>query len=61
MVSKAATDRLKAGDLIKGIAKIVGGSGGGRPDMAQAGGTDVGKIDEAVAATYTEAARLLGS
>jgi alanyl-tRNA synthetase len=61
MVSKAATDRLKAGDLIKGIAKIIGGSGGGRPDMAQAGGTDVGKIDEAVAATYTEVARLLGS
>ena len=61
MVSKAATDRLKAGDLIKGIAKIVGGSGGGRPDMAQAGGTDVGKIDEAVAATYTEVARLLGA
>jgi alanyl-tRNA synthetase len=60
MVSKAATEKLKAGDLIKPIAAIVGGRGGGRPDMAQAGGTDVGKLDEAVAATYAEAARLLG-
>ena len=58
MVSKAATDRLKAGDLVKTIARIVGGSGGGRPDMAQAGGTDIGKIDEAVAALYTEVERL---
>ena len=40
-VSKGLTDRYKAGDLIKGIAQMVGGSGGGRPDMAQAGGTDV--------------------
>ena len=38
-VSKGLTDRYQAGDLIKGIAQIVGGSGGGRPDMAQAGGT----------------------
>jgi alanyl-tRNA synthetase len=60
MVSKPATDRIKAGDLIKVIAKIVGGSGGGRPDMAQAGGTDVGKMDEAIAATYPEIERMLG-
>jgi alanyl-tRNA synthetase len=38
MVSKAVTDRLKAGDLVRELAKHVGGSGGGRPDMAQAGG-----------------------
>ncbi len=37
-VSKDLTDRYKAGDLIKGIAQMLGGSGGGRPDMAQAGG-----------------------
>jgi alanyl-tRNA synthetase len=61
MVSKAATDRLKAGDLVKTIARIVGGSGGGRPDMAQAGGTDIGKIDEAVAALYPEVERLLAT
>jgi alanyl-tRNA synthetase len=51
-VSKALTDRYKAGDLIKGIAQIVGGSGGGRPDMAQAGGTDVSRLDEALESLY---------
>src|SRR4029079_12222847 len=60
MVSKAATDRVKAGDVIKVVAKIVGGAGGARPDMAQAGGPEITKIDEAVAATYTEIERLLG-
>jgi alanyl-tRNA synthetase len=60
MVSKTASTRLKAGDVIRGVAKIVGGTGGGRPDMAQAGGPEIGKLDEAVAATYEEAARLLG-
>jgi alanyl-tRNA synthetase len=60
MISRAATEKIKAGDLIKVIAGVVGGRGGGRPDMAQAGGPDVAKIDEAVAATYAEAARILG-
>jgi alanyl-tRNA synthetase len=49
-VSKEATARLKAGVLIRPIAEKVGGSGGGRPDMAQAGGTNPGGIDDAVAA-----------
>ncbi len=40
---------LKAGDVIKEIAPIVGGGGGGRPQMAQAGGKDPAKIDEALA------------
>ena len=39
--------RLAAGDLIRETAAIVGGKGGGRPDFAQAGGRDPGKIDEA--------------
>jgi alanyl-tRNA synthetase len=39
-VTKDLTDRLKAGDLIREVAARVGGKGGGRPDMAQAGGTD---------------------
>ena len=52
MVSKALTSRVKAGLLIKPIAAIVGGSGGGRPDMAQAGGTDVGRLDEALDTAY---------
>jgi alanyl-tRNA synthetase len=59
MVSKAATDKIKAGDLIKNVAAIVGGRGGGRPDMAQAGGPEVAKLDEAIAATYTEAEKLI--
>ena len=37
-VSKDATDKVKAGDLVNSVAKQVGGKGGGRPDMAQAGG-----------------------
>ncbi|WP_437618542.1 alanine--tRNA ligase [Sorangium sp. So ce1151] len=61
MVSKAAAERLKAGELIKPIARIVGGSGGGRPDMAQAGGTDVAQLDAAIAATYVEVERALAS
>jgi alanyl-tRNA synthetase len=39
-VTKGLTDRMKAGDLIKAVAAKVGGKGGGRPDMAQAGGND---------------------
>ncbi|WP_437684118.1 alanine--tRNA ligase [Sorangium sp. So ce131] len=61
MLSKAATERLKAGELIKPIARIVGGSGGGRPDMAQAGGTDVAKLDAAIEAAYVEVERALAS
>ncbi len=58
-VSKAATSVLKAGVLIKPIAGHVGGSGGGRPDMAQAGGTKTAGIDKAVAAVYLEVANAL--
>jgi alanyl-tRNA synthetase len=39
-VSKAETSRIKAGDLVNHVAQQVGGRGGGRPDMAQAGGSD---------------------
>ncbi|MEO6421012.1 MAG: DHHA1 domain-containing protein, partial [Polyangiaceae bacterium] len=51
-VSKSLNDRYKAGDLIKGVALMIGGSGGGRPDMAQAGGTQLDKLDEALASLY---------
>ncbi|HVU03444.1 MAG TPA: alanine--tRNA ligase [Polyangiaceae bacterium] len=51
-VSKALTDRYKAGDIIRPLAGIVGGSGGGRPDMAQAGGTAIDKLDLALDAVY---------
>ena len=43
-VSKALTNKVKAGDLVKFAAEQVGGKGGGRPDLAQAGGSDVGKL-----------------
>jgi alanyl-tRNA synthetase len=52
-VSKSLTQRYRAGDLIRGAAQIVGGSGGGRPDMAQAGGTEIARLDEAIASIYT--------
>jgi alanyl-tRNA synthetase len=51
-VAKDLTGRLKAGELIKNSAQIVGGSGGGRPDMAQAGGTELSRLDEAIEAIY---------
>ncbi len=41
---------LKAGDIVREVAKMVGGGGGGRPDMAQAGGRDASKLDEALTA-----------
>ena len=40
---------IKAGDIVKAAAQLTGGNGGGRPDMAQAGGKDTSKIDEAIA------------
>jgi alanyl-tRNA synthetase len=53
LVTKDLADRFHAGNIIKEIAPIVGGSGGGRPDMAQAGGQKpenlakaLGKLDE---------------
>ena len=48
-VTPDLTSKIKAGDIIKNIAPIVGGTGGGRPDLAQAGGRDASKLDEALA------------
>jgi alanyl-tRNA synthetase len=48
-VTKDLTNRLKAGELIREVAGVVGGGGGGRPDFAQAGGKDPGRIDQALA------------
>ncbi len=52
IVSKDLTDRFHAGRIVKAISAIVGGSGGGRPDMAQAGGTMPDKLAEALEAVY---------
>jgi alanyl-tRNA synthetase len=51
-VSKELTSRFKAGQLIKEIASLVAGSGGGRPDFAQAGGSDAARLPEAVERIY---------
>jgi alanyl-tRNA synthetase len=48
-VTKNNTDRIRAGDVIKPVAEQVGGKGGGRPDFAQAGGSDAGSLDAALA------------
>jgi alanyl-tRNA synthetase len=40
---------MHAGNLLREAAKVMGGGGGGRPDMAQAGGKDAGKLDDALA------------
>ena len=48
-VSKAETKRIKAGELVNHVATQVGGKGGGRPDMAQAGGTDPAALEGALA------------
>ena len=48
-VSKDSTDKIKAGELVNFVAQQVGGKGGGRADMAQAGGNDADKLDAALA------------
>lgn len=47
-VAKPELGRYKAGELIKSVAQLVGGSGGGRPDTAQAGGTKPARLGEAI-------------
>ncbi|HEV2297242.1 MAG TPA: alanine--tRNA ligase [Candidatus Acidoferrales bacterium] len=51
-VTKDLTKRLHAGKLVQDLAKLVGGSGGGRPDLAEAGGKDVAAMDTALAQAY---------
>ena len=46
---------IKAGDLVRGAAKVLGGGGGGKPDFAQGGGSDASRIDEALKALEAEA------
>jgi alanyl-tRNA synthetase len=51
-VTKDLTKRFHAGDILKRLAPMVGGGGGGRPDFAQAGGKDPSRLDAALAAAY---------
>jgi alanyl-tRNA synthetase len=60
-VTPDLTQRVKAGQIVKEIAPIVGGGGGGRPDFAEAGGKQPDKIDEMLEASQTIIAKLLAS
>ncbi len=60
-VSKDLTSRVQAGRLVKALAPLVGGGGGGRPDFAEAGGKDPSKIDALLAEAPTALRLLLGS
>ncbi len=59
-VTDDLVDRLKAGDVVKPLAAIVGGRGGGRPHLAQAGGPQADKLGEALAATGDAVREALG-
>ena len=59
-VTKDLTSRVQAGKIIAEVAKKVGGSGGGRPDMAEAGGKDPAALDSALAESYDVVGSLLG-
>ncbi len=52
MVTKDLIPRFHAGNIIKQMAPILGGTGGGKPDLAQSGGKDPGKLDAALEALY---------
>ena len=58
-VTKDLTSRVQAGKIIAEVAKKVGGSGGGRPDMAEAGGKDPAALDAALAESYAVVEGLL--
>jgi len=60
-VSDDLTDKVKAGKIVQEIAPIVGGRGGGKPDMAEGGGTDASKLDDALQASYGVVEQMLGN
>jgi alanyl-tRNA synthetase len=59
-VTKDLTGRIQAGKVVGAVAEKVGGKGGGRPDLAEAGGKDVAALDSALAAVYKVVDSLLG-
>jgi len=61
MVSKDLTGRFHAGQLLKSVAQVLGGRGGGRPDMAQGGGKDAQKVPEALQVALSEVRRMAGA
>ncbi len=60
-VTDDLTNRVRAGDLVRELATVVGGRGGGKPNLAQAGGPDVGKLDEALEMAPDAVGTLLAS
>ena len=60
-VSADLTSKARAGDIVKVAAAVVGGTGGGRPDMAQAGGKDPAKLPEALARAREHLEKTLAS
>ena len=52
VVTKDLTDRYHAGNIVKEIATVIGGRGGGRPDMAQAGGNQPENLEQALEKVY---------
>jgi alanyl-tRNA synthetase len=59
-VTKDLTGKIQAGKVIGPVAQKVGGKGGGRPDLAEAGGKDVGALDAALGEAYAVVKDLLG-
>ena len=57
---EAVAKGIKAGDLIRSVSKIAGGSGGGKPDSAMGGGKDIRKVDDALASADDFVAERLG-
>ena len=59
MVSSDLTGRVKANELVSRLARTVRGGGGGRPDMAEAGGSDPSRLDVALEQAYAEVEAIL--
>ena len=59
-VTKDLTSRVQAGKVVGALAGLVGGKGGGRPDLAEAGGSDVGALDGALGKAAGVVESLLG-
>ena len=53
MVTKDLTNRFSAGEILKNVAAMAGGRGGGKPDMAQGGTKELDKLDNALESVYS--------